>query len=828
MSSITARIPWPNPLTSTLGFSLNALRLTFHILPQYDTPGPNHMDTTLAESVASIAESFIHEEMTPQEETKLWGSVHPDLAASAHSNDDLNIPGGLDVDPFLLAPEEAFHLDSDPPGVSLFTTLIERLLARFEFDAVNTEITLVHPGNMSITISITDIRYQTEGRVGITEERRREGGALEGEARTISISGVTITALDLQRSVLSSPSTPSMPSEPSNFQNSSPIKGGAHLFRKSFRAASPASSTSSMDEETQFAMSQSLAFLPPHPVSPTGSNTSSMYQSVMSTAHTFDDMGRPDSRSNMSRTPSPASINHNEAIPPTNRRSDSPCVPDKEAIMTFGVPPIMIQLTTDHVAAGEVEDSTSPQGPAKTRERERLHLAITCGVIACALRGWHVRGIIRLAERWTSLLPQDGAIRTTADSPSSSGFGVDFTTTVDVRGIVMLTVFPLPLMKMTPEPAHEASLTEFFERPLVPPTLSQGYLRIHLDNISGSLSAISLSEGVRNRPQTANTLSSKISIHDFSIFSHNILSPTDRHSSPYIWPVIISDHGILSQYPSAHSHPYQAGTNETYIPLPTFEIVDWTDPRYQNAGTKLSSWRTTTPRKASKGYESQNEAKPYSTSPKEQHFTEINEDLTSTLAPAISITINKQIHPVARLPQHDLANEMIIKVVPLHTFIDLGLLLDCDGILSFLDDCLSRNETLGDNNHRGSHGVSAIPPSLQADGNWEGEERPGPVLEDLDLEYDPDIKRSTIKKKVSFPPFILFPYAYIYIYIHSLVILSIMDQRYLFCFKEFGSKYAAHLLPGALPVLGHYPLTYTTSRSPLDQAPLNRLLALLT
>lgn len=791
MSSIIARVPWPNPLTSILGFSLNNLRLTFHLLPRSNTPGPNHTDATLAESVMSVAESFVHEELTPQEETKLWESIHPDLATSVHSNDDPNLPGGLDVDPFLSAPEEAFHLDSDPAGVSLFTTLIERLLARFEFDAINTEITLVHPDNMSITLSIPEIRYRTEGRSDITDEtRRREIGALDGEARTASISGVRITVQDLRKDT-SGPFFPVPTSSGfSSIQIPVPAQHGLHLSRGSPRATSPASSTSSIDEETQFAMSQSLAFLP-RPVSPTGSNTSSsLYQSAISTAHTLSDVAdHYNSTSNESRTPSPTPVLSGTENPATNHRYEpTERVPTAEEILTFGVPPIVVRLTTNAVDRGEVKDPSS-NTTTQTKGKGGLHLSVTSGVIACALRGWHVSGLARLADRWTSRLPHNRATLTSARPlPPTAGFGT--TATLNIRGLVFLIVFPSPLVRVTPSSTQSTSFADFFKRPLAPPTLPQGYLRIHLDNVSGSLSVASL-PNARNRnvstndipPSTMSALASSLSIYDLSVFSYNIPSSASHHPSPYISPMLITDHGLLSQYPNTHIHPYQTGKSETIVPLPKFDTIDWTDLKYQNAGIKLSSWRTTPSAKSSKAPRPQSETgSPLALPPDVQHFTGLDEHAVSSSVPAVFINMNKQIQLDTHHQKMGPADEVVIKVVPLHTFVDLELFCNCDGVLALLDEILggiesTDAETEGDINQRGGHGVGDETLPLQTRNNRNVEKRQrlnSLVLEDLDLGYGDT--RPSAKIKVRFFSICLGFHAYTY-NVHSNLSLPFLGQK---------------------------------------------------
>ncbi len=156
ISSVKARIPWPNPLASTLGFSLKSLHLNFLVSPVGEHGQAE--DTDLADSVASMAESFVHEQLTSKDDVNLWQSFRQEL--TVHADDESNsLPGGLAT--FSPINPDGLKLDTEPAGVSVFAGLIERLLARFEFDAQDIKITLIHPGNMSLTLSIQDIRYLT-------------------------------------------------------------------------------------------------------------------------------------------------------------------------------------------------------------------------------------------------------------------------------------------------------------------------------------------------------------------------------------------------------------------------------------------------------------------------------------------------------------------------------------------------------------------------------------------------------------------------------------------------------------------------------------------
>ena len=112
-----AQEPWPNPLVSTHGLSLSSLNLVFHVVssPVLD------LDVDLTASVASVAESFIHEELSPREAVAFWQTLHP-TTSSPSDIEEQAIPGGLDT---INATDDRHKLDMDPEGVSVFATLIE-------------------------------------------------------------------------------------------------------------------------------------------------------------------------------------------------------------------------------------------------------------------------------------------------------------------------------------------------------------------------------------------------------------------------------------------------------------------------------------------------------------------------------------------------------------------------------------------------------------------------------------------------------------------------------------------------------------------------------
>ncbi|KAI1795867.1 hypothetical protein LXA43DRAFT_989826 [Ganoderma leucocontextum] len=320
VGKVTARIPWPNPLTSSVGLSLESLYLTFYLEPTICSQPDRPFVDNLADSVASVAETFIHEELTPNEEATLRESFHPESTASSVSSVSYDpLPGGLD--PFM-SEEEVHFSEADPPGVSIFATLIERLLARFQFDATDTRITIVNPQQASFTFIVPDIQYGTESQDASVRAADGSASSSEkrpaGETRKVTVSGVTVTTRCLRplspqpltpqavltpkissprplESLVSEPhpGTPSPHLSPA-LPTESPPPSPPEVYPEpptvtiespfELPPSSPDSDSSEMDEETQMYMSQSILGLPPRPVSPASSVASSMYQSAVDTS----------------------------------------------------------------------------------------------------------------------------------------------------------------------------------------------------------------------------------------------------------------------------------------------------------------------------------------------------------------------------------------------------------------------------------------------------------------------------------------------------------------------------------------------------------------
>ncbi|KAF5315958.1 hypothetical protein D9611_004756 [Ephemerocybe angulata] len=422
IQAVTARIPWPNPLTSTIGLSAKSLHLKLRIdnsIRQSRQPGVD-----LAESVISVAESFVHNELSSQEEAGLWESMH---SVGQEVSEENGVPGGLD--PFISSEEE---LQMDPAGVSLFASLIERLLARFEFDAEDIQITLTDPDNLTLRFSLAEIRYSTtQGEVDSSGIRRT----------------LTLQALELFTTNHVHFSTPTSPSTPTPH---SPVRPG-----NSSAGSSRRSSSSSMDEETEMQMSQSIAMLPRRPISPSQSMNSSIYHSII-----------------------------DSSVPPVSPRVKkdgdpelAPSIPTtilEECFLSFGTAPVVIHITTPPPGAAHSEPRFS---------KDTIEVDIRLGVLAAAIQPWQVLGIGRLAEKLMDASERPHTPHQRPNKPDSLSSAYSIELGLDLRAISVLVSSSFGHTDDTPSP-----LTPHFNQPFTPPSLTTGYTRLLIDSVSGHVS----------------------------------------------------------------------------------------------------------------------------------------------------------------------------------------------------------------------------------------------------------------------------------------------------------------------------------------------------
>ncbi|KAG2157198.1 hypothetical protein DEU56DRAFT_8443 [Suillus clintonianus] len=780
ISCVTAQIPFPNPLTSSVGLSVQSLHLTLHATPPSDPGSPNSVN--LAQSVASVAETFIHGELTPREEATLRESLYSDSRPPHVHDEGHHLPGGLDSSNHAHHKEE-IGIDSDPSGVSLFATLFEHLLARFEFSAVDTKIVIVHPGHSSFTLSIPEIAYSTDS--GVPKQQSAGDGpssnsALErsphsGHIRTVSISGVTITSRDIrataQRPVVS-PRTMSPVSLTSSHVT-------LHDHQRAPRPVSPASSYSSIDEDTQMMMSQSIVALPPRSqfrASPSSSVISSMYQSAVSTtgcgssaiAPALEPLGKLDT----GHMPQPYSCDHTAG----NRESTHvPHWATEDLVFSFGADPIVVRLqtppsyTNHDVAHAPAPEIVLPATESiVVKEDEALSLSVSVGVMSCALRACHVRMLLEMLNYCRSKdadTPQYPEV-----TPSSPIFPCALHASLNIRGIVTLLISEA-LDQEVP------SLEAFFQSPLVPPRLPSTYLRVLLENVTGSLD-LSGAPGNQTDAAHVSPISTNIFLSNLSVFMYHSSRSIDNDVAQVSLPLLITDHHLHNQYIVSHCRPFFSSTPIPAQPLsevtlPTFEVVDWTAVKLAGGSSKLSTWRV----KSSTGKDQVVHSPPskpsaLSTSPKPPTAALSSEELEE-LSSSRAITFTAHVSPATT--RSGGLTDILLRIAPLHVFFDVDMMLEGGGMLKFLDEVLAVEGSPARDVSDTSQGPSSLDDTDEEDSGSDDEinipvmtprqlERARErrrlerlVLEDLDLGIDyrtgapsrqrPHSKRATNAKK---------------------------------------------------------------------------------
>ncbi|KAJ3809145.1 hypothetical protein F5876DRAFT_44505 [Lentinula aff. lateritia] len=688
LASVTARIPWPNPLTSTLGFSLSSLHVTLRVVPIQEST--NQTDINISESVASYAGSFIQDELTPREEANLRESFRYDPSASLHHEpDDENVPGGLN--PFKDLSEEEELADMDPDGVSLFATLIERLLAKFEFDATDTKITILHPQSSRLSLYIADISYRTEAP---SNADNTDGFERAGESRTVSISGITLGGCDLRPNFTGpfSPNRLSSEGTPS------------HSLTPRSPSPSSSSSSSSMDEQVQWAMSQSLAFLPPRPGSPASSVASSMYQSAVSGHASYaEHTGGIEESPSSPVSGSKHDLDHAKEV-------------DDEVFLSLGADPTIIKLTTP---------SLRGRTPSLT-VLEELHISMGIGIISCALRPWHVPSLVRLVD---AIMPSRVSLTPAPTNASTSQFslGTDKRLSLNIKGVVALL-----LASSSNSASSLFALGGYFSRPRVPPSLPEGYLRLFLDNLSATASMVTMNSKAR-KPESGSgsqtsTLTFSLSLNEISVFASR-LSSDNNEAEVLAFPLMITDPLLASQHNSEHKHP---DPSSEFPILLDFDVMDWTTEAACKHGMRPSAWRTK---------QKQNKAS-HAPPPAPER---------DSLIPVLTVKGKRQ--SLERPPHKGklLKNDIRAEFSPLQFFVDLRHLFGATSINSYVDELMSALKSPGttksetEMNGSGSDNDGDTPPAtprvnryhnIPAEHEEERRNLEKLVLQDLDLDLD--------------------------------------------------------------------------------------------
>ena len=715
IAGVTARVPFPNPLTSSVGLHVRSLQLTLHVVTdQYQSPStsPLFSTTGLADSVTSVAETFVHRELTPKEEAAFLESLHPTPALQHQADDSEHLPGGFD--PFIRNHDVdtegrtfAIHTDNDPAGVSVFATFIERLLARFELSALDTKVTIVHPGHSSFTFTIQEIHYHTHGGVGPHPQHAQPPLVADecehvdhcAQVRSVVISGFSVTSRNLRPLVNSPANTTSTLSPVSSSLHSPTTDRGPFTS-----TLSRSSSSSSLDEDTQMLMSQSIAMLPPRPLSPASSVSSSIYQSVLSMDEHV--MGR-NVPSSSHTTAVPITVDHERRTPfsPRGSTHHSTTVAQEsnsDVILSFGPKPITVQLYIPPPGSRRTEqphqvDKDRPEGTTSP-ETEVLQLSVTTGTLACALRACHVRMLLDLMD---SCGPRTQWHPPVSDQRSSHSphFALGLRANVNIRGVVLALI-------SEPRVEQSLSLSSFFEHPFIPPRLCCPYVRLLLDDITGSCYFVPPSTD-KSALTSAETVLSDISLLVF----HAVSAAEDLQVAT---PIMITDWYLPTLDSTGHFRPSFTSENPSLIQLPIFDAIDWTQPKFKANSTRLWTWRTKPRNKTEKLRSPAQRARALSSSPNPFIASPPTHEMEKLLPPAIKANVAFSLETPS----------LHVKVAPLHFFLDPGMFLDGNVLLRFIDEVTSSSSFVSKSRKREGNPIPRDPADFKGSvGEPEGHAR---------------------------------------------------------------------------------------------------------
>ncbi|KAF8590435.1 hypothetical protein K439DRAFT_1657242 [Ramaria rubella] len=533
IGKVAARIPWPN-LTAPLALSLSSVSLTFVHYPRSKaTPHPFYREDDLTGSVASMAESFIHDELSSRETEILRESIHVNPPSRRQ-------PPGY-MDPFLSTEDldsgqraQEFHQDDDgkedeidpsTQGISIIATLMERLLARFEFDVSDICIRAFLPGKAEFIIRIDRVAYGTEGTSDPSESTFQKG-VDDGEVRLVNIRGISVSTRDLAPAPLPT----------------------STVFRE--RSISPINSDG--EEEGDVVMSQSLASLPPRSSTHSTSPESTMYHSATSSMGSF----------------SP------EIIPEILTRD-----PVEETILSLGQgsEPVIFKLVTPRLVVPSVPVVSETPGnvrPGLLRNTAgAIRLTITIGPLAVAINPIHARSLFHL---YSVLAESRSPQRYPNASRPASATKLEFALHAKSATLLFLQS---PSFLPT-QCARKDLLEEFFfahtsSHPRIP------HLRVQFDGLEVLSPTVTSADSRQknvvgfdhaNRDKFPHLL--KASLADFSVFAF-------AHRGEQGWaasPIVCSDPNLGLQYAQD-------------VKFPVLDVMDWTNSGDTSKAGKVSHWR---------------------------------------------------------------------------------------------------------------------------------------------------------------------------------------------------------------------------------------------
>ena len=712
IASVSARVPWPNPLANGVELSVRSLHLVFHLLPRLakDTPLPS---TNLADSISDAAQLFAHEEITHDESTE----VHQALRSRGSSSFDIGdnyVPGGLDAS----SEDPGGQSDVDPTGISMFASMIEYLLSQFIFTAEDVNITVIHPGHSSFRFMVSGIRS------GRPTSSPRES------TRTIEISGVEVAHCDLSASDSSEILGDNLPSFVQNRPGTTscrmdPIAATTSLFSLAQTQIDP--------KEPVKPSEQPESEHRPRSVSPSESMSSSLFQSALMTQGS-----ERESEACEPKVVDSQVIGDSDTVHSTSGRmtgsyrpsrapgatEDEPC---HQVILSLATEPIVVYITTSTPQALPKE-STQYQSPSQTTgldrrnsQQPKLEVSVSVGVIACALTAAQICAmldVISVAGSRSDRIAQPPLSKGSSAMPPALSLLDQMSLTMQVRGFVLLLQSaPTSLTSSFTEEARIVThdvLNDFFAHPLVPPKIGHNYVRFVMDTLKADFSVSTTLEHLTGSPfpphkpesrhsrSVSGKTSSRLgfSIGDLSACAFCV--PVTSIATPepgeiFVLPIMLTDLFLSTQYHPEH-HPLPVvGRNldtspesirRTFSTLPEFEVLDWTSQVHRMSQAKLSFWRVKPPPGHRRSNRKHGGGSPLSSpmpSSPEPMFDEMSAKQSQ---PAISgqvLLVSPRDSGTDITPKS--TSSTSVSIVPIHFFVDMG---SSQTALDFLEILSSR------------------------------------------------------------------------------------------------------------------------------------------
>ncbi|KAH9180656.1 hypothetical protein EDB89DRAFT_1840925 [Lactarius sanguifluus] len=698
IASVSARIPWPNPLTNGVELSVRSLHLVFHLLPRVakDTRLPS---TNLADSISDAAQSFAHEEITHDESTEVHQALKSRGSPSFGTGDNY-VPGGLDAS----SEDPGVQPDVDPTGISMFASMIEYLLSQFTFSAEDINITVIYPGHSSFRFKVSRIHY------GRPTSSPRES------TRTIEISGVEIAHCDLI-----APESPASGRVGVDSLSSAQYDPGATSRRLDPIAVTTVPSLSS-SSQTQTDPNELVkpseppdSEHRPRSVSPSDSMTSSLFQSALMTQGSERESGGCESKvvdsqgiggNGRSHSPSGRTTG-NDRLPYSPRATEGePC---HRVIVSLATEPIVVDITTSTPQAFPEASTQHQSSSSQTLDRPdsqqpNLEVSVSVGVIACALTATQICAmldVISVVGSHSDRIAQPPVSRGSSSVPPALSLLDQMSLTMQIRAFVLLLQSaPTSLTSCSSKEAriipHDA-LDDFFAHPLVPPKIGHSYVRFVMDTLKADFSVSTILERgspfPRHAPERSRVswgvwrkTSSRLgfSVGDLSACAFcvsNNSRPTHESGETFVLPILLTDLLLSTQYHPEHRPLPVIGRHldtspesirRAFSTLPEFEVLDWTSPDHRVSQAKLSFWRVKPPPGHRRSHRKHGEGSPVSSPMVSSPETMTGEISANQSQPAIS----GQVLVVSpKDPETDItpgSTSTSVSIAPIHIFVDMG------------------------------------------------------------------------------------------------------------------------------------------------------------